>query len=83
MPTGESLKDTIERVRPCWEEIIVPKIGLYDTVLIAAHGNSLRALVMMLKKMTPDEIISLEIPTGAPWLFQLDDRMNVIAERYL
>ncbi|MDE6305712.1 MAG: 2,3-diphosphoglycerate-dependent phosphoglycerate mutase [Muribaculaceae bacterium] len=83
MPAGESLKDTIERVRPCWEEIIVPKIGLYDTVLIAAHGNSLRALVMMLKKMTPDEIISLEIPTGAPWLFQLDDRMNVIAERYL
>lgn len=83
MPAGESLKDTIERVRPCWEEIIVPKIELYGNVLIAAHGNSLRALVMMLKKMTPDEIIKLEIPTGAPWLFQLDDRMNVIAERYL
>jgi len=83
MPVGESLKDTIARVRPCWEEVIVPKMELYDTVLIAAHGNSLRALVMMLEKLTPGEIISLEIPTGAPWLFRIDDRMNVIDERYI
>lgn len=83
IPLSESLKDTIERVRPCWEEIIVPRLRLYDTVLVAAHGNSLRALAMMLLKLTPDEIVGLEIPTGAPWLFELDNRLVPVSERYL
>lgn len=83
LPTGESLKNTIDRVRPCWEEKIVPALHLYDTVIVAAHGNSLRALVMMLKKLTPDQILNEEIPTGSPRVFTLDDRLQVIDDTYL
>ena len=66
LPLTESLKDTIERVNPCWEERITPKLHLYNTVLVAAHGNSLRALAMMLLHLTPDEIMKVEIPTRCP-----------------
>lgn len=83
LPLTESLKTTIERVRPCWEELIVPALQLYDNVLVAAHGNSLRALVMMLLKMTPDEIVGEEIPTGSPRLITLNDRLEVVGDRYL
>lgn len=83
LPLTESLKATIGRVRPCWEEFIAPAIRLYDTVLVAAHGNSLRALAMMLLHITPDKIMSVEIPTGAPWVFDLDPRLTVTASRYL
>lgn len=72
LPLTESLASTIERVRPCWEELIVPALRLYDNVIVAAHGNSLRALVMMLKHMTPDEIVREEIPTGTPRILTLD-----------
>ena len=82
-PLAESLKDTIARVRPCWAEIIEPHIHTYDSVLIVAHGNSLRALAMMLLHLTPDEIMKVEIPTGAPWVFELDDRFSVLKEYYL
>lgn len=77
LPLTESLKDAIDRVRPCWEEIIAPKLRLYETVLVVAHGNSLRALTMMLRHLTPDEVMKLEIPTGQPWVFDLDERLNV------
>ncbi len=83
LPLTESLKDTIERVNPCWEERITPKLHLYNTVLVAAHGNSLRALAMMLLHLTPDEIMKVEIPTGAPWIFELDDRFSVLKEYYI
>ena len=83
LPRTESLKDTIERVNPCWEERITPKLHLYNTVLVAAHGNSLRALAMMLLHLTPDEIMKVEIPTGAPWIFELDDRFSVLKEYYI
>lgn len=83
LPLTESLKDTIERVRPCWEERIAPALRLYDTVLVVAHGNSLRGLVMMLKKMSPDEITRFEIPTGSPLVFELDDRLHAVSDRYL
>ncbi len=83
LPLTESLKDTIERVNPCWEELIAPKLRLYDTVLIAAHGNSLRALAMMLQHLSPEEIVSVEIPTGSPWVFELDDHFSVIKQYYL
>lgn len=83
LPLTESLKDTIERVNPCWEELIAPKLRLYDTVLIAAHGNSLRALAMMLQHLSPEEIVSVEIPTGSPWVFELDDHFSVINQYYL
>ena len=83
LPLTESLENTIYRVRPCWEELIVPALNLYDDVIIAAHGNSLRALVMMLNKLTPEQIVSEEIPTGAPRVFTLDDRMGVVDDKYL
>lgn len=83
LPLTESLKTTVERVRPCWEELIVPALQLYDNVMVAAHGNSLRALVMMLRKMTPEEIVGEEIPTGTPRLITLNDRMEVTGDRYL
>ncbi|MCM1110423.1 MAG: 2,3-diphosphoglycerate-dependent phosphoglycerate mutase [Clostridium sp.] len=80
LPLAESLKDTIARVRCCWEEQIVPSFRQTDTVLIAAHGNSLRGLAMMLLHMTADEVVSLEIPTGTPWVFTCDDRLEVKSE---
>ncbi|MBO5028931.1 MAG: 2,3-diphosphoglycerate-dependent phosphoglycerate mutase [Muribaculaceae bacterium] len=83
LPLTESLRDTIARVRPCWEELIVPQLQLRDTVLVAAHGNSLRALAMMLLHLTPDEVMKTEIPTGAPWVFDLNDRLEPLANRYL
>lgn len=83
MPLTESLKVTIGRVRCCWEEKIVPALRLYPTVLVSAHGNSLRALVMMLKKMTPEEILKEEIPTGKPRLIELDDLLSPVSDRYL
>lgn len=83
LPLTESLKDTIERVRPCWEEVIAPRVLLYDTVLIAAHGNSLRALAMDLLHLSPKEIVDVEIPTGAPWVFEIDNNFNVVSTKYL
>lgn len=83
LPLTESLKITISRVNPCWEEFIEPALRLYDTVIVAAHGNSLRALVMMLLKLTPEQILKEEIPTGSPRVFTLSDRMEVTDARYL
>ncbi|MCM1077381.1 MAG: 2,3-diphosphoglycerate-dependent phosphoglycerate mutase [Bacteroides sp.] len=83
LPLTESLKDTVARVQPCWEELIAPALGLYDTVFVAAHGNSLRALVMMLLKKTPEEIVAEEIPTGVPRVIELSDRLEVVSDRYL
>lgn len=83
LPLAESLKDTIERVRPCWEEFIAPALRLYGTVLVAAHGNSLRALVMMMRHLMPDEVLKLEIPTGEPQVFELDENLSPISSHYL
>lgn len=83
LPLSESLQDTIARVRCCWQEIIVPRLEHYDTILIAAHGNSLRGLAMMLLHKTAQEIVDLEIPTGKPWVFEVDDRINVTNQYYL
>ncbi len=83
LPLTESLADTIKRVAPCWSEIIEPKLNLYDTVLVAAHGNSLRALAKMLLHLDDNEIVGVEIPTGKPWVFELDDKLSVIKEYYL
>lgn len=83
LPLTESLATTIDRVRPCWEELIVPALHLYENVLIAAHGNSLRALVMMLLHLTPEQIVGEEIPTGSPRLFTLDDTLRPVDDKYL
>lgn len=83
LPLTESLKDAIQRVRPCWEERIAPALSLYDTVMVVAHGNSIRAMAMMLQHLSPEEVMNLEIPTGKPWVFTLDDRKNVVKTEFL
>lgn len=83
LPLGESLQDTVTRVRACWEERIAPALRLYDLVLVAAHGNSLRALAMIVKGISEDDIPALEIPTGAPWVLDLDDSLHAVSDRYL
>jgi 2,3-bisphosphoglycerate-dependent phosphoglycerate mutase len=81
IPTHESLKDTIARVLPYWEERIAPALGMGSRVLISAHGNSLRALVKHLSNISDDEIVALEIPTGQPIVYELNDRLAAV-ERY-
>ena len=72
----ESLKDTIARVLPYWEERIAPALRAGERVLISAHGNSLRALVKHLSNIPDDEITALEIPTGQPIVYELDDELQ-------
>jgi len=81
VPASESLKDTIERVLPYWESIILPELEAGKDVLISAHGNSLRALVKHLSNIGDDEITGLEIPTGQPIIYDFDDNMTA-GERY-
>jgi 2,3-bisphosphoglycerate-dependent phosphoglycerate mutase len=78
LPTTESLKTTAERVLPYWESEIVPQIKAGKRVLVAAHGNSLRALVMHLDNISQDEITELNIPTATPLCYELDDDMKPI-----
>jgi 2,3-bisphosphoglycerate-dependent phosphoglycerate mutase len=82
-PGGESLKDTAERVLPYYEKTIKPHLLAGETILIAAHGNSLRALVMELEQLTKDQVLELNIPTGAPLLYELDSTGQVTDHRYL
>lgn len=82
-PGGESLKDTAERVLPYYERTIKPYLLKGDTILVAAHGNSLRALVMELEQLSREQVLELNIPTGAPLLYELDNRGKVVDHRYL
>jgi 2,3-bisphosphoglycerate-dependent phosphoglycerate mutase len=82
-PGGESLKDTAERVLPYYEQHIRRHIAAGETVLIAAHGNSLRALVMHLEQLTREQVLELNIPTGAPLLYEFDHKGTVVDHRYL
>ena len=83
LPQTESLKITLDRVMPFWANTIVPHLRVGQTVMIAAHGNSLRALVKHLNKISDQDIIELNIPTGVPRIYQLDEDLNVISDRYL
>jgi len=82
-PGGESLKDTADRVLPYYENKIKPYLAKGETILIAAHGNSLRALVMQLEQLSKEEVLELNIPTGAPLLYELDNNGKVTSHRYL
>ncbi len=82
-PNGESLKDTAERVIPYFEKEIVPELMAGKNIVIAAHGNSLRALIMHLENLTPAQILEFEIGTGQPRLYQLDQNMQVLEARNL
>ncbi|HBF33626.1 TPA: 2,3-diphosphoglycerate-dependent phosphoglycerate mutase, partial [Candidatus Sumerlaeota bacterium] len=83
LPLTESLKETIERFVPYWELEIGPKVKEGKNVLIVAHGNSLRALVKYLDKMTEAEILELNIPTGVPLVYELDENLQPIKHYYL
>ncbi len=82
-PGGESLKDTAERVLPYYNDRIKPCLLKGETILIAAHGNSLRALVMELEQLSKEQVLELNIPTGAPLLYDLDQTGKVISHKYL
>jgi 2,3-bisphosphoglycerate-dependent phosphoglycerate mutase len=83
LPATESLKDTLTRVRPYWEERIAPELAAGRNVLVAAHGNSLRAMVKMLDGISEADIVELNIPTGVPLLYDLDASLKPLRSRYL
>ena len=83
IPMGENLKVTLERAVPFWQDQIVPALLEHKTVLVAAHGNSLRALVKYIENIPDDEIMALEIPTGKPLVYDLTDDLEVIRKYYL
>jgi 2,3-bisphosphoglycerate-dependent phosphoglycerate mutase len=83
LPATESLKDTLARVLPYWQERVAPELLRGRQVLIVAHGNSLRALVKMLDGLSEQAIVELNIPTGVPLLYELDDALVPRGSRYL
>lgn len=78
LPMTESLKDTYERLLPCWDEMIVPMIKMNECVLISAHHNSVRAIVKYLESISDNEIMDITIPTGAPLVYEFDASLNPI-----
>ncbi len=83
VPSTESLKDTIERVLPYWDEAIAPALTSGQRVLISAHGNSIRALVKHLSVLGDQEIVGVEIPTGQPLVYELNDDLTLAESYYL
>lgn len=83
IPSGESLKDTVARVLPLWNQKITKDIVAGKKILIAAHGNSIRALVMHLENLSPAEIMEINIPTGIPLVYKLDKDFKVLHKEYL
>lgn len=82
-PNGESLKDTAARVLPYWHSHIEPDLKAGKNILVVAHGNSLRALIMHLDNLTGEEVVKLEIPTGEPILYEFDGSMKVVNKKEL
>lgn len=83
IPLTESLKDTIARLMPYYEGAILKAFENHDTVMVVAHGNSLRGIVKQLRGMTNEEIIKFNIPTATPYIFEFDDKMNLQKEYFL
>ena len=83
LPATESLKDTLARVKPLWDNGIAPRLRAGKNVLVTAHGNSLRAMVKMLDDVPEQDIVELNIPTGVPLLYDLDDELHPRSHRYL
>jgi 2,3-bisphosphoglycerate-dependent phosphoglycerate mutase len=83
LPLSECLKDTVDRFLPCWHDLIAPSIRSGKQVLIAAHGNSLRALVKYLEDVPDQEIVDLNIPTGVPLVEELDENLKSVRHYYL
>ncbi len=83
MPATESLATKLESVLPCWEALIAPDLRNGKNVLIAAHGNSLRALVKMLDDVSEEEITGFNIPTGIPLVYEMDDDLQPVSHEFL
>jgi 2,3-bisphosphoglycerate-dependent phosphoglycerate mutase len=83
LPANESLKEVVERMLPYWYDAIVSDLRLFRSVIIAAHGNSLRALVKHLDRMSEDEVVNLNIPTGIPLVYQLGEDLRPVSSGYL
>lgn len=83
LPLSESLKDTVARVVPYWERELAPRVRAGERLIVAAHGNSLRALVKHLDAIADDKIVALNIPTGIPLVYELDLHLKPISSRYL
>ncbi|MEO0998408.1 MAG: 2,3-diphosphoglycerate-dependent phosphoglycerate mutase [Pseudomonadota bacterium] len=83
LPATESLKLTLDRVRPCWEGVIAPALAAGRDVLVAAHGNSLRAMVKMLDEVPDDDIVGFNIPTGVPLAYELNDDLTPRKREFL
>lgn len=83
LPTTESLQDTLFRVQDCWEEAVLAEMRKGSKVLIAAHGNSLRALVRHLDDLSDEAVMQLNIPTGIPLVYEFNDKLQVVTHYYL
>jgi 2,3-bisphosphoglycerate-dependent phosphoglycerate mutase len=83
LPATESLKSTLERVRPYWEQRIAPELRAGQNVIVAAHGNSLRALAKMLENISEKDIVDFNIPTGVPRIYELDGKLEPTRVEYL
>jgi 2,3-bisphosphoglycerate-dependent phosphoglycerate mutase len=83
IPLTESLRDTVDRVAPFWNDSIAPALARGRSVLVSAHGNSLRALVKYLDHVSDDDIVNVNIPTGAPLVYELDDALRPLQHYYL
>lgn len=83
LPLTESLKDTVERILPYWENEILMSLKDNNQIIVSAHGNSLRGIVMHLKNISEKDILKLNIPTGIPYVFEFDDNLNVVKDYFL
>ncbi|MCF7911110.1 MAG: 2,3-diphosphoglycerate-dependent phosphoglycerate mutase [Candidatus Cloacimonetes bacterium] len=83
LPHGESLEDALNRFKGYWESNIMPVVKDHKNVLISAHGNSLRALIMLLEDLDENQIASLELPTGNPLVYELKDDLSVVSKKYM
>jgi 2,3-bisphosphoglycerate-dependent phosphoglycerate mutase len=83
LPLTESLKDTVNRILPYWNNVILPSLRDYNEIIVAAHGNSLRGIVKHLKNISDEDIPQLNLPTGIPYVFEFDDDLNVVKDYFL
>lgn len=83
LPLTEALCDTVNRILPYWNETIFPTLKEHDEVLVAAHGNSLRGIIKVLKNISDEDIISLNLPTAVPYVFEFDDNLRLVKDYFL
>ncbi len=83
IPLTESLKDTVERIVPYWKNNIFPSLKQHDQIIVAAHGNSLRGIIKYLKNISDNDIVSLNLPTAVPYVFEFDGSFNLVKDYFL